>query len=87
MPDRGDKLKSVLKFLSTLRPEQSGLLPVLALKGIVDEVTLNGFARFPVKQRKALLNSWLREEAITELQFEVLNSGFEKLLGAEVGME
>ncbi len=86
MPEGGDKLKPVLKFLSALCPEQSGLLPVLASKGIVDNATLDGFAHFPTKQRKALLNSWLREEAITELQFEVLNGGFERI-GSEAGVE
>ncbi|KAL1940837.1 hypothetical protein VTO73DRAFT_7878 [Trametes versicolor] len=79
-------MSPVLDFLSKLRPEQTRLLPVLAAKGIVDGAALDGFAHFPAKQRKSMLNSWLREEAITELQFEVLNGGFERM-GAGAAME
>lgn len=65
--------------MDALFPEQTSLLPILVSKGIVDGAALNAFARFPSRRRKLLLNSWLREESITELQFEVLNEGFENM--------
>ncbi|OJT07157.1 hypothetical protein TRAPUB_1972 [Trametes pubescens] len=84
-PGRTDKRGPVFDFLGALSPEQTSLLSVFVSKGIVDGAALDGFAEFPSKRRKLLLNSWLREETITELQFEVLNEAFESM-GAEARM-
>ncbi|EIW59765.1 uncharacterized protein TRAVEDRAFT_47066 [Trametes versicolor FP-101664 SS1] len=78
-PEGKDKRDPVFEFLDALFPEQTSLLPLLVSKGIVDGAALNAFARFPSRRRKLLLNAWLREESITELQFEVLNEGFENM--------
>ncbi|KAH9854190.1 hypothetical protein C2E23DRAFT_884289 [Lenzites betulinus] len=65
----------VLAFLCALCPAQDALLPVLAQKGVTDGAQLRGLARMPAARRKALLNAWLREDAISELQFAALEAG------------
>ncbi|KAI0637020.1 hypothetical protein C8Q77DRAFT_541306 [Trametes polyzona] len=76
-PCRREHAQVVLEFLRSLLPDQSALLPVLVEKGVVDGVQLDGLARMPAPRRKKLLNAWLREESINELQFDALDAGLE----------
>lgn len=73
-------LAPVREFLRALQPEQSSLLPLLVKKGVRTGTDLDGLARMPRERRKRLLILWLLEEAITQLQFEALDAGFEAMV-------
>ncbi|KAL1947848.1 hypothetical protein VTO73DRAFT_13572 [Trametes versicolor] len=73
-------LAPVREFLRALHPEQTALLPVLVKKGVRTGADLDGLACMPRERRKRLLILWLLEEAITQLQFEALDAGFEAMI-------
>ncbi|OJT06125.1 hypothetical protein TRAPUB_3060 [Trametes pubescens] len=75
-----DDLEPVREFLRALQPEQSGLLPVLVAKGVRTGADLDGLACMPRERRKRLFVLWLLEEAITQLQFDALDAGFEAMV-------
>ena len=63
----------ILRFLRKLKPDLSRLVPVFHAQGVVDEAHLEGLAS--MDNRDAWIYTWVKENWITEFQFNILING------------
>ncbi|KAI0709191.1 hypothetical protein C8Q76DRAFT_742433 [Earliella scabrosa] len=63
----------ILRFLRKLKPDLSHLVPVFHAQGVVDEAHLEGLAS--MDNRDAWIYTWVKENWITEFQFNILING------------